>query len=183
MIIKDVSNYMAISTDNKVKRKGAAFKTYKELELHENHSALIVNEAISAYFIHNTDPVQFMMQDLEQNGLQNFFMRAKVQKGHRLVARDIEDTTLQKLVRYVVTNTGVSLIKIMPPLPKNPTKWRETEIESGWKTTVCNNLSQINTAEIIENLNLEYYLIQIKKIINGVEKSNTAASNTEDTPS
>jgi hypothetical protein len=179
MIIKDVSNYMAISTDNKVKRKGAAFKTYKELELHENHSALIVNEAISAYFIHNTDPVQFMMQDLEQNGLTHFFMRAKVQKGHRLVARDIEDTTLQKLVRYVVTNTGVSLIKIMPPLPKNPEKWRETEIESGWKTTVCNNLSFINTKEIIENLNLEYYLIQIKKIINGVEKSNTAASNTE----
>ena len=181
MIIKDVSNYMAISTDNKVKRKGAAFKTYKELELHENHSALIVNEAISAYFIHNTDPVQFMMQDLEQNGLQNFFMRAKVQKGHKLVARiDNQNTTLQKLVRYVVTNIGVSLIKIMPPLPKNPEKWRETEIESGWKTTVCNNLSLINTKEIIENLNLEYYLIQIKKIINGIEKSNTAASNTED---
>jgi hypothetical protein len=180
MIIKDVSNYMAISIDNKVKRKGAAFKTKAELELHENHSALIVNEAISAYFIHNTDPVQFMMQDLEENGLIHFFMRAKVQKGHRLVARDIEDIILQKLVRYVVTNTGVSLIKIMPPLPKNPTKWRETEIESGWKTTVCNNLSQINTVEIIENLNLEYYLIQIKKIINGIEKSNTAASNTED---
>jgi hypothetical protein len=180
MIIKDVSNYMAITDTGKVKRKGAAFKTKAELELHENHSALIVNEAISAYFIHNTDPVQFMMQDLEENGLQNFFMRAKVQKGHRLVTRDIEDTTLQKLVRYVVTNTGVSLIKIMPPLPKNPEKWRETEIESGWKTTVCNNLSQINTAEIIENLNLEYYLIQIKKIINGIEKSNTAASNTED---
>jgi hypothetical protein len=180
MIIKDVSNYMAITDTGKVKRKGAAFKTKTELELHENHSALIVNEAISAYFIHNTDPVQFMMQDLEENGLQNFFMRAKVQKGHKLVARDIEDTTLQKLVRYVVTNTGVSLIKIMPPLPKNPEKWRETEIESGWKTTVCNNLSQINTTEIIENLNLEYYLIQIKKIINGIEKSNTAASNTED---
>ena len=180
MIIKDVSNYMAISTDNKVKRKGAAFKTHKELELHENHSALIINEAISAYFISNVQPEQYILQDIEENGLTHFFMRAKVQKGHQLVARTFIDIPLQKLVRYVVTNTGVSLIKIMPPLAKKPDKWRETEIESGWKTTVCNNLSQISTTEIIENLNLEYYLIQIKKIINGIEKSNTAASNTED---
>jgi hypothetical protein len=168
MIIKDVSNYMAISTDNKVKRKGAAFKTHKELELHENHSALIINEAISAYFISNIPPEQYILQDIEENGLTHFFMRAKVQKGHELVARTDIDTALQRLVRYVVTNTGVSLIKIMPPLAKKPDKWRETEIESGWKTTVCNNLSQISTTEIIENLNLEYYLIQIKKIINGI---------------
>jgi hypothetical protein len=181
MIIKDVSNYMAISTDNKVKRKGAAFKTKTELELHENHSALIINEAISAYFIHSIDPIQFIMQDLESNELQNFFMRAKVQKGHKLVARDIEDTTLQRIVRYVVTNTGVSLIKIMPPLAKNPDKWRETEIESGWKTTVCNNLSQINTKELINNLNLEYYLEQIKKVIYAIERKNTGRSNKEDT--
>lgn len=180
MIIKDVSNYMAISTEGKVKRKGAAFKTHKELELHENHSALIINEAISAYFISNVSPEQYLLQDIEQNGLQNFFMRAKVQKDHKLVARDEEDVTLQKLVRYVVTNDGVSLIKIMPPLPKNPDKWRETEIEAGWKTTVCNNLAAIDQNQIIENLNLEYYLQAIKKIINGIEKSNTTTSNTED---
>jgi hypothetical protein len=181
MIIKDVSNYMAISTEGKVKRKGAAFKTHKELELHENHSALIINEAISQYFISNVSPEQYLLQDIESNGLKNFFMRAKVQKDHKLVARiNDEDTTLQKLVRYVVTNTGVSLIKIMPPLAKNPDKWRETEIEAGWKTTVCNNLSTINESEIIENLNLEYYLQAIKKIINGIEKSNTTTSNTED---
>ena len=180
MVIKDVSNYLAVYTNGKVKRKGAAFKTHKELELHENHSALIINEAISQYFISNVSPEQYLLQDIESNGLKNFFMRAKVQKDHKLVARDEEDVTLQRLVRYVVTNTGVSLIKIMPPLAKNPDKWRETEIEAGWKTTVCNNLSTINESEIIENLNLEYYLQAIKKIINGIEKSNTTTSNTED---
>jgi hypothetical protein len=108
-------------------------------------------------------------------------MRAKVQHDHKLVARDVEDIPLQRLVRYVVTNTGVSLIKIMPPLAKNPTKWRETEIESGWKTTVCNNLSQINTEELINNLNLEYYLEQIKKVIYAIERKNTGRSNKEDT--
>ena len=179
MVIKDVSNYLAIYTNGKVKRKGTAFKTKAELALHENYSGLIINEAVSAYFINGTDPIQFMMQDLEQNGLKNFFMRAKVQRDHKLVARDVEDTPLQKITRYVVTNTGVSLIKIMPPLPKNPEKWRETEIESGWKCTPCNNLSLINTNEIIQNLNLEYYLTQINKIIYAInKKQNTEGSNT-----
>ncbi len=170
MVIKDVSNYLAIYTNNKVKRKGAAFKTKAELAFHENHSGLIIQEAISAYFINGTDPIQFMMQDLEKNGLSNFFMRAKVQRDHKLVARDVEDIPLQRITRYVVTNTGASLIKIMPPLPKNPDKMRESEIESGWKCTPCNNLSLINIKELTTNLNLEYYLTQIKKVIHAIEK-------------
>jgi len=180
MVIKDVSNYLAIYTNGKVKRKGAAFKTKVELALHENYSGLIINEAVSAYFINGTDPIQFMMQDLEQNGLTHFFMRAKVQRDHKLVARaEEQDIALQRITRYVVTNTGVSLIKIMPPLPKNPEKWRETEIEAGWKCTPCNNLSLINTKEIIQNLNLEYYLTQINKIIYAInKKQNTEGSNT-----
>jgi hypothetical protein len=178
MIIKDVSNYMAVSTEGKIKRKGAAFKTKKELELHENHSATVIQEAISQYFISNILPEQYLLQELETNGLKNFFMRAKVQKSHKLIARDGEqDVILQKLIRYVVTNTGVSLIKIMPPLAKNPDKERETEIEAGWKCTVCNNLS---TVIDMSNINLEYYLIQIKKVINAIENRNTAKSIGED---
>lgn len=171
MVIKDVSNYLAVYTNNKVKRKGAAFKTKAELELHENHSGVIVQEAISAYFISNTLPEQFLLQELEL-GLNKFYMRAKVQREHKLVARDTTDIPLQRITRYVVTNTGASLIKIMPPLPKNPDKWRETEIESGWKCTVCNNLSEINLELLKENINIEYYLTQIKKIINAIEKRN-----------
>lgn len=171
MVIKDVSNYLAVYTNNKVKRKGAAFKTKAELELHENHSGVIVQEAISAYFISNISPEQFLLQELEL-GLDKFYMRAKVQKEHKLVARNVTNISLQRITRYVVTNTGASLIKIMPPLPKNPDKWRETEIESGWKCTVCNNLSEINLESLKENINIEYYLTQIKKVINAIEKRN-----------
>jgi len=171
MVIKDVSNYLAVYINHKVKRKGAAFKTKTELELHENHSGVIVQEAISAYFISNTAPEQFLLQELEL-GLDKFYMRAKVQREHRLVARDTTDIPLQRITRYVVTNTGVSLIKIMPPLPKNPDKWRETEIEAGWKCTACNNLSTIDIESLKQNINIEYYLIQIKKVINAIEKRN-----------
>lgn len=171
MVIKDVSNYLAVYTNNKVKRKGAAFKTKAELELHENHSATIVQEAISAYFISDISPEQFLLQELE-SGLDKFYMRAKVQREHRLVARDEQgDIPLQRITRYVVTNTGVSLIKIMPPLPKNPDKYRETEIESGWKCTPCNNLSLIDTEELKQNINIEYYLTQIKKVINAIKRN------------
>jgi hypothetical protein len=65
----------------------------------------------------------------------------------------------------------------MPPLAKNPDKERETEIEAGWKCTVCNNLS---TVIDMSNINLEYYLIQIKKVINAIENRNTAKSIGED---
>jgi hypothetical protein len=170
MVIKDVSNYLAIYTNGKVKRKGAAFKTKAELELHENHSGVIVQEAISAYFISNTAPEQFLLQELEL-GLDKFYMRAKVQRDHKLVARDVTDIALQRITRYVVTNTGVSLIKIMPPLPKNPDKWRETEIEAGWKCTPCNNLSTINIDFLKQNINIEYYLTQIKKVINAIKRN------------
>jgi hypothetical protein len=171
MVIKDVSNYLAIYTNNKVKRKGAAFKTKAELELHENHSGVIVQEAISAYFISDTAPEQFLLQELEL-GLDKFYMRAKVQREHRLVARSEQgDIALQRITRYVVTNTGVSLIKIMPPLPKNPDKWRETEIEAGWKCTPCNNLSTINIDSLKQNINIEYYLTQIKKVINAIKRN------------
>lgn len=171
MVIKDVSNYLAVYTNNKIKRKGAAFKTKAELELHENHSATIVQEAISAYFISDISPEQFLLQELE-SGLDKFYMRAKVQREHRLVARnEQDDIPLQRITRYVVTNTGVSLIKIMPPLPKNPDKYRETEIESGWKCTPCNNLSLIDTEELKQSINIEYYLTQIKKVINAIKRN------------
>jgi hypothetical protein len=171
MIIKDVSNYLAVYTNGKVKRKGAAFKTKKELELHENHSALVVQEAINDYFIYGTNPIEFLNSYLEKNGIMDFCLRAKIQKQHQLVLRTAtEDILLQKTVRYIVANEqdGNSLIKIMPPLEKKPDKWRESEIEAGWKCIVLNDLRNVNLEEIKEKINLTYYLNEVNKVINAI---------------
>jgi hypothetical protein len=165
MVIKDVSNYLAVYTNNKVKRKGAAFKTLAELEMHENLSCVVVQEAISAYYISNTPPIQYLMQELE-NGLSKFYSKVKIQRDHKLVARyEDEDIPQQRVTRYLITNTGCSLIKIMPPIK---VKERESEVEAGWKCTPCNNLTTMNLEELKQNLNLEYYLLQINKIIDGI---------------
>ena len=165
MVIKDVSNYLAIYTNGKVKRKGAAFKTLQELEMHENLSCVIVQEAISAYYISNTPVLEYLMQELE-NGLSKFYSKVKIQREHRLVARyEDKDIPQQRVTRYLVTNTGCSLIKIMPPIKVDE---RESEIEAGWKCTPCNNLTTLNLDELRQNINLEYYLLQINKIINGI---------------
>lgn len=137
MIIKDVNNYLAISVDGWVKRKGAAF-IYKEvpgeLELNKNFSNLVVPKALEAYFTEGIDPESFVQS---HDDIYDFFKRTKIQKTHKLLMCDIDidgnltdKDVLQRITRYLVTgevierdkqyhtigNGGV-LIKQMPATP------------------------------------------------------------------
>lgn len=163
VVQKDVNNYLAVYTNGKVKEKGAAFSTNPEW--HKNHSSLVVQKAIKAYFVHGEDPLKF----IQKANIYDFFLRGKVQKNHKLLMRGEEDVETQKIVRYIVSNEGVSLIKVMPPLQKNPGEWREEELEAGWKCTVCNDLRGVDLEELRENVNYEYYLQRIYKVINTIE--------------
>jgi hypothetical protein len=67
MIIRDVNNYMAISTKGKVKCKGAFewedLSKKKVATFHKNKSFLIIPKAIHAYFVHGTKPEDFLDQN------------------------------------------------------------------------------------------------------------------------
>lgn len=144
MIIKDVNNYIAVKTDGKAKRKGAAF-IYKvepgELELHKNFSMLIVPKALEAYFVDNIPVKDFIMN---HNDIYDFFKRTKISKTDKLYARKLDShgnitfqEEVQRIVRYFVSGSqeyikedkkfvyhgsGISLVKEMPPLPPKETK-------------------------------------------------------------
>ena len=136
MVIKDVNNYIAVSTEGWVKRKGAAFiykKAPGELELHKNFSQLIIPKALEAYFTEGVMPEDFMQN---HDNVYDFFKRTKIQRNHRLLATKLDlsgnvvkDTEIQRVTRYLITGelihrekqfhpigTGVTMIKEMPPL-------------------------------------------------------------------
>ena len=139
MIIKDVNNYMAISTDGEyVKRKGAAF-IYKEspgeLELHKNFSNLVIPKSLEAYFVDGISPEDFIPN---HDNIYDFFKRTKINKSDKLLLTEydekgniISEQETQRICRYVISGEtfydkesksyssegqGHTLIKRMPPL-------------------------------------------------------------------
>ena len=166
VVQKDVNNYLAVYTNGKIKEKGTAFTTSPDW--HQNHSSLVIQKAIKAYFIDGVAPEVF----IQKADIYDFFLRGKVKKYHKLIMRGEEDVETQRIVRYLVTNEGVSLIKIMPPLAKKPDEWREENLEADWLCTVCNDLRGVDLEELRENINYEYYLERIYKVIKTVEDEN-----------
>lgn len=98
----------------KIKRKGA----YEyQLEMHKNHSALIIPMAAEAYLMLDKDIESFI---INHKDIYDFMLRTKVPRSSKLVAIDDEgnETVIQNVTRYYISTEGVSLIKIMPPLDK-----------------------------------------------------------------
>jgi len=203
MIINNVNNYIAVTTDGYIKRKGSAF-IYKigpgELELHKNFSMLIIPKALEAYFVKNISVEKFIK---EHDDLYDFFKRTKIKKSDKLYQKVFNEKgdvyfseQLQRVTRYYISGyieekrikidnpeskrkktekryynhgTGVTLIKEMPPL-KNKTEIRNTNIESGYLCTVCNDMNKITNNEIKSKINYQYYIDEVYKIIKIIEK-------------
>ncbi len=161
MFIRDVNNYVAVTTNGKAKNKGAyEFEYEKEGLWHKNFSALVVKKAADAYIRLGTDPKDFIVNHKDEY---DFFLRTKVPKNSRLVGDwGYEEEELQNVTRYYVSKEGCELFKIMPPLPKNPEKERRMAVSKGCKVTVMNKLEPIDRSTI----NYDWYIEQAVKLIN-----------------
>tara|TARA_R110002096_G_scaffold126982_4_gene274390 strand:- start:4179 stop:6128 length:1950 start_codon:yes stop_codon:yes gene_type:complete len=163
---KDCNNYVARYTNGKIKSKGSAF-SYKNLDWHKNHSALIIPRAVEAYFLDSISPEEFIPKHAENpENLYDFFLRAKlVKREYKLYGRLGEERhRLQKITRYFVAKEGMTLEKEMPPL-KDKIGTRIAAIEKGFQVIPCNDLSNFNPEEIRNNLNYQYYIDKALKII------------------
>lgn len=141
MAIRDVNNYMAKTTDGKVKRIGtyAAVTARenpgtRELTWNKNHSAVVVNKAAAAAILDNVNIREFITEHLTVDPM-DFMLRTKVPRSSRLVARiGDNEHSLQNITRYYASNNGLSLVKIMPYTEKQLVKW-QTEIHWKHETT------------------------------------------------
>lgn len=193
MIVRDVNNYIAISTTGKVKLKGV-FDIDKDW--HKNHSMKIVPYALKEYYINNV-PVEETIKNC--NDIFKFCkgFKSKGQNTLELWSYDEYGKTikepLQKMNRYYVSSTSDKiLMKIMPPRDKltHTEKYkknvnsnqidifdfiddvkvdieRESNIEAGYKVTIFNKYVKKDMTEY--EINYDYYINECYKIINVIK--------------
>lgn len=159
MIIRDVNNYMAISTKGKVKYKGA-FEIQKEL--HKDNSFKVVPLAISNYFV-NRIPVEETVKNhrniYDFCGRQKFGKDSYGETHHLDVDKEIVEKQ-QKNVRYYISTPGYTFIKQYK-------KGTSEIINKGFEVTVFNDFVEKEWNEY--NINYNFYIMECKKILEVIE--------------
>ena len=162
MFIRDVNNYLAVSKDGKVKRKGAyehqAGGWYDSgyNGWSQNASALVVPKVAEKVLTEGA-PIRQTVETWPD--LMDFMLRTKIPRGSHLRWGERE---VQRITRYYVSKEGYPLVKWMPPL-KGKTEWRQIGVESGWLVQVCNHLGD---AYLNHEPNYEYYIQEVEKLVN-----------------
>jgi hypothetical protein len=169
MIIRDVNNYIAVSTSGKVKCKGAFewedLDNKKVSVLHKNKSFLIIPKAIHAYFVHGIKPDEFLKKN---RNILDYCAGVKRKGGWWFEKRSIEEgylktDRLQKIVRYYISKSGSKIVKCHAD-------GREIQVQSGpWLQTELNKIDKTVSFETCE-VNEQYYLEEIQKQITQIEK-------------
>ncbi len=141
-----------------IKRKGSC---EYDLDWHQNGSMLVIPKVAEQVLIHGAPIRETVMNWPDKY---DFFGRVKVPRNSRLVGvLDGEDVPLENVCRYYVSEGGVSLVKIMPPLAKKPDQWRRIGVESGWTVCPCNDVR-----DAVLPVNYKYYIQEIEKLTLGV---------------
>lgn len=180
MFIRDVNNYIALKTDDSIKRKGAYQWEREELGWHQNQSSLVIPMVAEQIMLksfenkideHTVDSeiITMLKQHYEANEINkfDFLLRTKVDRSSRLVLRfeDGSEKELQRICRYYPCKTGGKLIKLMPALEKNKTEDGEAEdrnlsIDAAWKVKPCNNMLDFHG-----DIDYDYYVSEVRKLL------------------
>lgn len=154
MMIRDVNNYLAIYESGKVKRKGA----YEySLSWHQNAGGLVIPKVAEKVLVDGA-PIRETVENWPDK--MDFMLRTKVPRSSYL---RWGDDTVQNISRYYIAKGGKPLMKWMPPLAKNPEKWREIGVESGWTVQVCNDI-----ADATLPIDYDYYIQEVEKLVLGL---------------
>jgi hypothetical protein len=97
---------------------------WRDLPNHKNHSFLVIKIAAENYILYGTDPEEFIRNHKNKH---DFLGRTKVPRSSKLVTVDENgvDHQTQNICRYYMSEKGMELVKVMPPLT-------ETKEEQVW---------------------------------------------------
>lgn len=158
MIIRDVNNYIAVSTKGKVKYKGA-FEIDKDY--HKDNSFKIIPIALSEYFVKGI-PVEETIKN--HTNIYDFCGRQKFKGGDygtisTIVGNKIVVEKQQKNVRYFISNKGSSFVK-------NYQKGTTEVINKGYLVTIFNTFEK----QELENYNINYsfYIKECNKELDNI---------------
>lgn len=168
-----VNDYLAITLDDKVKKKGD-FLT--DFEIHKNKSRKIVGIALENYFVHGIKPEDTITN---HKNIFDFCLSVKGSGNASFYSIDTktnESIKLQKINRFYVSNSDNILIKEMPPLENKKPSYqidifgevdngeRISRIEVGYNVTIFNKYVEMNNYDI----NYNYYISKCYEIINQI---------------
>lgn len=194
MFIRDVNNYIAVTTDDKYKFKGA-FEIDKAW--HKDQSHRIVAIAVARACIFGVDPSQTLLEhmtaehyddlDVKTHGIYDFCGSVRARGGAKYETESLNNghhtiVPVQKTNRYFVSNDGIRLRKVLPP---DANKKDVLELEPANQLNIFNivkdvkvekqrvsyieaghNVTMFNrTFDGPYNLNFEYYLKECNKIL------------------
>lgn len=219
MIMRDVNNFLAIpeefdASTFDVENKNNITKDVKmkgffevEKEWHKNHSMKIVQKALANYFIKGI-PIEKTIKS--SSNIFDFFKMCKAKSNFKIEywvmeKQIIDDNSftyvnkvvpLGKITRYLVTNKGGQLMKIMPPtkteedtltakqkkITPNQSnifdvvvddslfiKDRESNVEAGY---ICSIHNKLKSKEIKDfDINYDYYINECSKVIKAIENN------------
>ena len=155
MFIRDVNNYLSVTTDDKYKFKGA-FEIDKAW--HKDQSHRIVAIAVARACIFGVSPSQTLLEhmtiehyddlDVKTHGVYDFCGSVRARGGAKYETECINNgqhiiVPFQKTNRYFVSNDGVRLRKVLPP---DENKKDILELEPA---------NQLNIFDIIEDVKIE----------------------------
>jgi hypothetical protein len=160
MLIADVNSYIAVSDTGKIKRKG---RYDYNVQWHQNASKLVVPKVAEKYLLEGGSIPDLLREWPDK---MDFMCRAKIPRTSYLlgIGSDGLKRKLPNLSRYYPSPDGMTLTKLMPPLPKKPDQWRNIGVESGWKVCICND---INDATM--RIDYRYYEQEVEKLVIGFE--------------
>ena len=168
MVIRDVNNYLAVTTKGKVKYKGA-FEVDKvvgsEPAYHKDNSFKIIPYALSQFFVNNI-PIRNTI--MNHTNVYDFCGRQKFGRDsygqiHYLGYKDGIAAELvekqQKNVRYYISNKGANFIKYY-------SKGTSEVINKDYQVTIFNNF--INKQMHEYDINYQFYIREAQKEIDTI---------------
>jgi len=161
MIIRDVNNYLAISMNGKVKKKGI-FETEKQL--HKDNSFLAVPKALEAYYVNNT-PIEETIKS--NTNIYDFCGRYKAYKGWSAVfnysdkGKVIQENHGKMLRFFPVSKGGGTSLKVN-------IDGRVHNLLANQKTMKFNRYFEVENFQDY-NVNYDFFVTECQKIIDAVE--------------
>ena len=163
MIILTVNDYLAEKTNGEVKEKGDFVS--RDHELHKNNSSRIIPMALREYFINNINYIDYLKQE---HHILDFCKGIKKKSNFTYVLHKVTDGDYTpeeykgKVLRYFVSTNGGNLMK-------HYNDGRKSDCESGWKSTVLNDLRRKSKNSLCYLIDYRYYTQKIKDIILQIE--------------
>lgn len=156
-ICRDINNYIAQELNQKIDYKGDLNPYLYKENLAKGYDEPIVAEAVSNFFIYDKPVLETLY---ECKDILAFCKTQNIGKKYEAVFIDTEEHSIQRNVRFYVSNNGGYLFK-------KEAGGKLNNLCAGYRTTILNTLD--DTPIELRDINYNYYYAEALKIIDPIQ--------------